>query len=159
MKTSSPFRVGAFTLLLSAIALPIGILAQGSTTNNNPQAQAIQLQNVNYFNKIDINDDVETNLGNQDANPPPQVQQQRTNGSVFGSEDNTPPKTTGCKDCDAVKKAITASHASSGSHRGSSFSMKKWSKRFLAKTRIKMQRTFAHHKKIKSSYEVCFNWH
>ena len=72
--------------LVSAIILPLGIFAQ--VNNVNPQAQ-----NINYYNQIDennnslgnssgkINDDknsIQTNIINQQANPPMQIQQQKS---------------------------------------------------------------------------------
>ncbi|MBI4930923.1 MAG: hypothetical protein HY841_09190 [Bacteroidetes bacterium] len=172
MKTLfSPFRVGA-KLLLTALALPIGIFAQGPNTNINPPPQ---IQNVNYINLIDennnslgnasgkINDDInpiQTNIAiQQQANPPAQVQQQ-SSGSIFGSEDNNQSKTTGCNDCDAVKQAIKASHASSGgNYHKKSFGMKRWSRTFSGKMNMKMKKMFTKKYKAKTSYALCFNWH
>jgi len=149
-----------FLLIITALTLSLGMFAQGPSTNYNPPAQASQMQFSNYNNQIDINNyinPVQTNLGNQQANPPAQVQQQ-TSGSIFGSEENNQVKTTKCKDCDAIKKAIRESHASSGSHYRTSFNIKKWGNKFSGRMRMKMQKMFAHRKKIRTNYEICFNW-
>ena len=157
--------------LLATFILPFGVFAQ--TNNINPQ---VQMQNANYYNQIDdsnnslgnasneINKDanpIQTNLGNfKQTNPPAQVQQQQSSESVFGlnEKDNNHEKVY-CKDCEAVKKALAAAHASSGaSHRGKAFSMNQWSKKISGSMYMKMRKTFAHHKKVKTSYEICFNW-
>jgi len=179
MKTFfSPFRVGANLLTVTSltfIATLSGVegFAQGPNTNINPPPQ---IQNVNYINLIDennnslgnasnkINDDVnliQTNIAiQQQANPPVQVQQQQSSGSIFGSEENNQSKTTGCKDCDAVKQALKASHISSGTgYQKKSLGIKQWSRTFSGRMYMKMKKTFAHHRKIRTSYEVCFNWH
>ena len=159
--------------LLTTIALPLGIFAQVNNINPPPQSQ---MQNVNYYDQLDnnnslgnasgINNDInpiQTNIGNfqQQANPPAQVQQKKESGSIFGSEENDNSQVNvKCKDCEEVKKAIAAAHSSSGaSHHRKSFSMKQWSHQFAGRTNMKMKKVFAHHRKIKSNYEVCFNWH
>ena len=142
-------------LILSALALPLGTFAQ--VNNVNPQAQ---MQNSNYYDQLDINDDnsnIQTNPGNAQANPPAQVQQ-KSSGSFFGSNENDNSQgKVHCKDCDAVKKALRASQTSS--HHRNPFNMKKWGNKFSARMNMKMKKIFAHRKKIKTSYEVCFNWH
>jgi len=148
-------------LIIVALALPIGIFAQGPNTNINPPPQ-IQMQNVNYMNQIDINNDnniniIQTNLGNQQANPPAEVQQQATQGSFFGSENNNEKP---CTDCDEVKTAIKASHYfSSGVHHSKSVNMKQWSKKVSGKMHMKMRKTFSRSRKVKTNYAICFNWH
>jgi len=160
--------------LLSAIALPIGLFAQGP--NNNPPQQVQQIQTINYINQTIENNNPDESFANkinndknplqinilnsQQANPPAQVQQQQSSGSFFGSDENetNKVKTTGCKDCDAVKKALAASHASSGGHHGKSFNLQQWSKTISGKIYMKTRKTFARHKKIKTSYEICFHW-
>ena len=155
-----------FVVMLSVVEA----FAQGPNTNIqiNPQAQS---QNINYYDQINdnnnslgntsniINDDInpiQTNLGNQQANPPAE-QQGISFGNIFGSgeQQNKP-----CTDCDEVKQAIKASHASSGSsyHR-KPFSMKKWSRTFSGKMNLKMKKMFAKKYKAKTSYAICFNWH
>ena len=96
---------------------------------------------------------------NANINPAIQmkVQEQKSLGNVLGSEENNNSKTTGCKDCDVVKKAIKASYAASGSHHRKSFSMKKRGNKFLE--RMHMKKIFAHRKKIRTNYEICFTWH
>ena len=160
-------------LTITTFSLPLGIFAQGNHLEINPPPQA---QNINYYNQIDennllgnasgINNDInpiQTNIGNfqQQANPPAQVQQKKESGSIFGSEenDNSQDKVK-CKDCEEVKKAIAAAHSSSGAnHHRKSFNIKQWSHQFAGRINMKMKKVFAHHRKIKSNYEVCFNWH
>src|ERR1051326_2001850 len=153
--------------LLISIMLPIGMFAQGNHTN-------IQGQNVNYFNQIDetnnslgnafnkINDDViQTNIAVQAVNPPVQSQQGSSAGNFFNSpnNDNQQIKKPYCKDCEAVKKAIAAAHASSGgSHSGKHFSIKNWYERVSYNANLKMKKIFARKYKAKTSYSVCFNW-
>ena len=161
--------------LLTTITLPLGIFAQGANTNINPPTHAQeeqQAQNINYYNKIDennnslgnasngINNDInliQTNIGNyqQQANPP--AQQQSSLGNIFGlnDNDNTQGKVK-CKDCEEVKQAIKASHApSSGSYHKKS---KDWKKIFSGRMHMKMKKIFARKHKVKTSYSVCFNW-
>lgn len=148
-------------LIITALTLLLGMTAKGQNTTINLPAQTPQMQNVNYYDQVDINNDinpVQTNIGNQQANPPAQVQQQQSSGSFFGAEKNKQEKTTGCKDCDAVKKAIKESHASSVHSYGGSFSIKKWGNKFSARMHMKIKKMFAHRKKIKTSYDICFNW-
>lgn len=156
-------------LIITALTHPFGIFAQGPNTNINPPPQS---QNVNYINLIDennnslgntsyiINDDInpiQTNLGNQQANPPAEVQQQATQGSFFGSENNNEKP---CNDCDEVKTAIKASHYfSSGVHHSKSVNMKQWSKKVSGKMHMKMRKTFSRSRKVKTNYAICFNWH
>ena len=159
--------------LVSAMILPLGIFAQVNHPEINPPPQA---QNVNYYDQLDnnnslgnasgINNDInpiQTNIGNfqQQANPPMQIQQQKSSGSIFGSEENDNSQVNvKCKDCDEVKKAIAAAHSSSGSnHRGKSFGIKQWSHQFAGRTNMKMKKMFAHKYKVKTSYAMCFNWH
>ena len=167
MKTSSPFRAGANLLLLTLI-LPLGLFAQGTNTIINPPAQ-VQMQNINFSNEINtdnnINDDnqaTQVNVEDQQANPPAQAQHSAL-GNLFGSnsEDNDPQaKTTGCKDCDAVKNALRSARSSSGaSHRGRSMGIKRWSKTFSGKLNMKMRKAFTRTHKVKTSYAICFNWH
>ncbi len=148
-------------LLITALTLPIGIFAQGPNVNINLPVQS-QMQNTNYFNQIDINNDnnpIQTNLGNQQMNPSAQVKQQST-GNIFGSEENNKSKTTECKDCDAVKKALKASYASSsGTRHNKSYSIQQWSRMMEGKINIKMKKVFGRRYKSKTSYAVCFNWH
>jgi hypothetical protein len=140
-------------LIIIALTLPLGVFAQGNIVNAQMQAQ-----NVNYYDNInDDNNPIQTNIANQQANPPAQEQ---SSGNSFGSEENNQTKTTGCKDCDAVKKALAAAHASSGArHHQRSFGMKRWAKTFAGRMDMKMKKVFAHRKKIRTSYEFCFNWH
>ncbi len=156
-------------LLLSTLALPIGIFAQGNFHANPPAQQA---QNINYYDQLDnnnslgnasnkINDDaIQTNIAvQQQANPP--AQQGSSLGNIFGSveNDNQQAKKPYCKDCEEVKKAIAAAHSSSGSHHRKAGGLKKWSKKFSYNTRVKMKKIFAHKYRPKTSYEVCFLWH
>ena len=158
-------------LIISALTLPIGIFAQGPNTNIqiNPQAQS---QNINYYDQINDNNNslgnanakindainpIQLNIGNfqQQANPPVQEQQQ-SSGSFFGSNsnDNKP-----CDDCDEVKQAIKASkNYSSGMSYGKSFSMKKWTKKISGKADMKLRKMMAQKKKVKTSFDCCFNW-
>ncbi|MBI3501513.1 MAG: hypothetical protein HY063_06945 [Bacteroidetes bacterium] len=146
--------------LISILVLPIGIFAQSNGNGN----QQIQMQNVNYYDQIDINnnDAIQTNLGNfsQQANPPAQVQQQKSSGSIFGSEENNETPKSYCKDCDAVHKALAAAHASSasGTHHRKTSGFKKWCEKFSYNTSLKMKKMFARKYRAKTSYEICFNW-
>jgi hypothetical protein len=155
-------------LLITALTLPLGVFAQGNT-NINPQ---VQIQNVNYFNQIEIHNDldsIQTHTGNQQANPPVQDQQfaeadppsgGQSSGNVFSSDENNKPKTTGCKDCDAVKQALKASQASSsGSQHKKYYSIKQWSKIVEGKMNLKMKKVFANRYRARTSYAICFNWH
>ena len=150
-------------LIITALTLPIGIFAQGPNTNNNPPAQ-VQTQNINFFlinNDDNINDNkaIQTNPGNfqQQVKIPAQGVPQ-SGWNPFGSVENNNDKP--CNDCDEVKQAINASHASSGgSYNRKSFSMKKWSKTFSGKMKMKMKKTFAKKYKVKTTYSLCFNWH
>lgn len=174
MKTfSSPFRAGANLLLLVSLSLPVRIFAQGNG-NANPQ---MQIQNLNYYDQIDNNnslgnnsnkknDDInpiQTNLGNLQANPSAQEQQQKSQESVFGSEtnDNVQEKTK-CKDCDAVHKAMkAAAHSSSAPStrgHGKTFSFNGWLKKISGRMDIKIKKIFSHQRKFKTNYEVCYNW-
>lgn len=133
-------------LFITSLTLPIGTFAQN-----------MQQQAVNYYDQINDNNNIiqMNNPGNY--NPPAQVQQQTTQGSFFGSENNNEKP---CNDCDEIKQAIKASHASSGgSYHRKSFSMKKWSRTFSGKMHMKMKRAFAKKYKVKTSYSFCFNWH
>ena len=159
--------------LLSAITFPTGVFAQGPNTNVNPPAQASQMENVNYYNKIDennfslgnapgdINDDanpIQTNIAMQAATTP--AQQEKESGSNFlNSEenDNSQGKVK-CKDCEEVKKAIAAAHSSSGTHHRKSGGMKKWGKKFSYNTQTKMKRLFAKKYKVKTTFASCFSW-
>lgn len=148
-----------YLLILTTLALPISLLAQGSNSNINPQAQ-VQMQNINYYNnQIDINDDniIQTNSAPQQANPIEQAKESTTQGSFFGSNnnDNKP-----CKDCDEVKQAIKVSHASDGGgHHKRSFDAVQWSRTLEGKMHMKMRKTFTRPYKPKTSYALCFNWH
>jgi hypothetical protein len=86
----------------------------------------------------------------------PQLSSEDISGA--NQTDNSHAKTTGCKDCDAVKQAIKASHASSGHPHRKSFSMKKWGNKLSGRMHMKMQKMLAHRKKIRTSYEICFDW-
>jgi hypothetical protein len=157
---------------LISLTLPFGMFAQGNF-NINPPPQA---QNVNYYNQIDetnnslgntqgkMNDDinpVQTNIAVQTANPPTQQgSQSGENFSGTGQNDNVQNKKPYCKECEEVKKAIAAAHASSGSsHHKKSPSLKKWGERFSYNTNVKMKKLFARKYKAKTSYEICFLWH
>ena len=156
MKPSSPFRAGVNLLLLSTLTLPFGLSAQG---NANPQ---VQMQNVNFYvqgntdNSINDNNQIQTNLIEQQENPP--AQQQKSSGNVFGSEDNSSDQAN-CKDCEAVKKALKAAHSSSGIHHSKHRGIKTWGTKFSGRMNLKMKKVFAHRHKVRTSYETCFNWH
>lgn len=140
-------------LIITALTFPIGIFAQGSTNAN----LQMQMQNVNYYNNI--NDDtnpVEVNTAiQQQVNPPIQEQQQSSIGNIFGSDlNNNKP----CTDCDEVKAAIKVSYSSSGISHGKTFSMKKWTKKISGKADMKLRKMMAQKKKVKTSFDCCFNW-
>ncbi len=142
-------------LIISTLTLPLGVFAQGNIVNTQ-----VKTQNVNYYDQVDINNDnnpIQTNLENQRVNPPAQ---QQSSGSFWGTgtSDNTNERVH-CKDCDAVKAALKASRSSSGTHHGNSFNMKKWGNKFAGRMNMKMKKLFAHRQKVKTNYEVCFNWH
>ena len=125
-------------LILTTLSLPLGVFAQGN--NANPQAQ---MQTVNYYNNLEMNTD----------------NQATENFPGSGSSDNTNGKVR-CKDCDAVKKALAAAHASpKASHHSNFWRMQRWSKKISGRMDVKMKRLFVHHKKFKTTYETCFNWH
>lgn len=141
-------------LILPLLTLPFTLFAQGPNTNANPPIQGIQAKNIL------INDDAnpaETNIASQQAAAPATVKQGEGLAALFGSnkENETP-----CADCDKVKKALMAAHASSGSARhGRSAGIKRWSKTFSGRMHMKMKKTFARKHKVKSNYALCFNWH
>ena len=143
-------------LFITILALPLGIFAQEN--NANPQ---VKIQTANYFGELNnANDIIQADIGNQQAAAPAQAQQ--SSGNFFGSEesDNSQAKSTaGCKDCDAVKAAVKASHAASKHKHRNIFSVNAWRKKASARTNLKMRKIFAHKRKIKCNYEVCFNWH
>ena len=164
------FQINLMTAVIVTLS-GVEAFAQGPNTNINPPPQA---QNVNYYNQIDnnnslgnafneINNDknpIQTNIMiQQQANPPAQEQQGSAIGNIFSSNENVPQEKP-CKDCDEVKQAIKASHASSGgSHHRKSFGMKKWSRVFSGKMHMKMKKVLAKKYKVKTSYALCFNWH
>jgi hypothetical protein len=105
------------------------------------------------------NDDnnVQTNIVNQQANPPVARQQSGGLGSIFGSNN---PNDAPCTDCDKVKNAVKAAHASSGGgQQKKAFSMKRWSKKFSGRMHMKMKKSFSRRHKVKMNYAICFNWH
>ena len=143
-------------IIITALTLPLGVFAQSN--NINPQ---VQIQNVNYYDNInDDNNSIQTNIQNQQANPPAQMQQESQGSSFWGTgtNDNTSEKVH-CKDCDAVKAALKASRATSGAHHGNSFNIKKWGSKFAGRMNMKMKKLFTHRQKVRTNYEVCFNWH
>jgi len=158
-------------LIITTLTLPIGIFAQGPNTHIqiNPPAQA---QNINYYDQIDNNNSLgnASNVINNDINPIQTniaIQQQvnipaqsvpQSGWNPFGSVENNNDKP--CTDCDEVKQAIKASHASSGSsYHKKSFSMKKKLRIFSGRMNMKMKKIFAKKYKAKTSYAICFNWH
>ena len=155
MKTSSPFRAGANLLFISTLALPLGLFAQG---NANPQAQ---MQNVNFYvqgntvNSFNDNNQIQTNLSEQQENPP--VQQQKSSGNFFGSGDNSSDPAY-CKDCEAVKAALKAAHSTSGVRHARHRGIKTWGNKFSDRMNLKMKKVFGHKYKVKTTYSVCFNW-
>ena len=143
-------------LLLSTLTLPLGLSAQG---NANPQAQ---IQNVNFYvqgntdNSLNDNNPIQTNLDYQQENP--QVQQQKSFGNFFGSEDNSSDPAY-CKDCEAVKAALKAAHSTSGVRHARHRGIKTWGNKFSGRMNLKMKKMFARTHKVRTSYETCFNWH
>ena len=141
-------------LILPLLTLPFTLFAQGPNTNANPPIQGIQAKN------IIVNDDInpiETNIASQQAAAPATAKQSEGLAALFGSnkENETP-----CADCDKVKKALMAAHASSGGGRHrNSHSMKRNFRTFSGKMHMKMKKTFARRHKVKSNYALCFNWH
>lgn len=141
--------------LISIMVFPIGIFAQGPNTSYNPPPQAAQMQTVNY-NQLTLNNDniqMQANTGNQGWNPPVQVQQQQASGSIFGENENN-----SYNDYSAVKEKFTTLHVSSASHHRKNFTVKNRVNKFSGRMRMKMQKMFAHRKKIRTTYEVCFKW-
>lgn len=141
-------------IILILLALPCRIFAQ-----ENYASPQVAIQTANYFGELNnANNIIQADQKNQQAVPPAQVQQ--SSGNFFGSEerDNSQAKSTaGCKDCDEVKKAIKEAHLSSGSHHKKSYGIKKWSRAFSS--RMKMKKIFARKYKVKTTYAICFNWH
>ena len=139
-------------LILTVLAFPIGVLAQGNIQ--------VQSQGVNYndLTNTDNNDNhpVQTNLGNQ-ASP---AEQQEGGSALFGTGGSSDAKTDKpCSDCAEVKAAIKASKGtSSGGYHRKTSGIKKWSKRFSARMHTKMRKTFSGRKIAKSNYGSCFSW-
>ncbi|MBI4945531.1 MAG: hypothetical protein HY840_03915 [Bacteroidetes bacterium] len=94
---------------------------------------------------------------NANINPPSQEQQQSSESFLGSNSNKTDKETTECKDCEAVKKALKESRVSFEHHHRKSFSIKKWTTKFLGRMNMK-KKMFVHRKKIRTNYEICFNW-
>jgi len=143
----SPFRVGANFLIISALTLSVGVFAQRSNTGINPQ--------VNYSDQLSDNNFAQAKLP---ANDDAQVQSQAAGGNpAFGisGKEKKP-----CDDCAEVKAAIKASKSisSHGGYVGRKFSMSAWHQKVSGRTSMKLRKIFSRSRKVRTGYDICFNW-